>query len=207
MKILVYFLILLNSLTVCSISTSRLNEFYNNIEANYESYGLFDKQLNIGDLVICKGYVEDHYSLSIYFASIISKNYFIQVSKNDHSYILSKDDNQIFYDIKINDGDTYTVSIVNKERNTVYSSYEISSIQLNQKGKGLNEFPYQTKLRNAPNSYTVIIIMASLFVVIEIIVVCIILLIRNHKKKRSQKPTNIVYESIDYQVEDDENEN
>lgn len=214
MKILSYIIIILSSISLTSVSSSKLSDFKETIHKSYQEYYLLEKELGIGDLVICKGYVDNHYSLSLYFANRNSESIIISITKDDKNYILSNDNYQIFYDIKISLDSSYKVSLISSKNHSIYSSYLIDDVYLNLEGEGLNQFPYHTKLRNQMSSISKVFIFFIILLVLELIIITIVILFKRNRKKKvfdqeaqvSRAINNIVYDSSDYQVEDDDNE-
>lgn len=214
MRLLSYLIIILSSIALTSVSSSRLNEFKETIHESYQEYYLFEKELDVGDLVICKGYVNNHYSISLYFANRYNEEMIFSITKDDKSYILSDENYQIFYDIKISLDSSYKISLISSKNHSVYCSYVIDDVELNQQGEGLNQFPYHTKLRNLMSAINKIFIFFIVLLVFEILIITFIILYKRHHKKKvldqshqvSSAINNIVYDSVDYQVEDDNNE-
>lgn len=207
MKLLICLLVIFNSLSISKVSTSRLDEFYQNINNNYEKYYINEQKLSIGDLVICEGYVKNNYSLSIYFANSVHKKYAVQITKGKNSYLLSYDDYQIFYNIKLNEDVEYEVSLISQESKNVYISYKIFNNELNLIGKGQNKFPYNSHLINVPSHYSLLFIILGVFIFVEIVIIIIVILAKKRKNKRQLEiAAGIILDSMDYEIEDDDNE-
>lgn len=206
MKIFVFMLISLSSVMLGQTSISKLNEFYEIIDANYDEYYVFEKEMNVGDLVVCKGCVDDKYSLSIYFANAKSNDFFISITKNEKSYILSNSEYQIFYRIAINENDSYIIEVVSNNSKETYFSYELENNNFDHTGRGLNQFPYTTKLRNRVSLYALIFILVLCFIFIEAFIVLLIIIKKKKQKIKDNRPLNIVYETKSYEIESDNDE-
>ena len=197
---LLCFILSLFSLLSTKVYITQKEKFLNTINSAYEEYEVFEKELSVGTLIISKGKVEETETLSLYFETNESKKYNLVVKEDRKTFTMSKDDYQIFYNIKLKESSTYKIVI--SQSGLTYYEISLSDITFTSKvGEGNNDFPYTTKLKNKLPT------LVYIFILLEAVVIILIIMKKKSKQKTIvETSNNITYNSMGYEVVGDEHE-
>lgn len=203
---LLCFILSLFSLLSTKVYITQKEKFLNTINSAYAEYEVFEKELSVGTLIISKGKVEETETLSLYFETNESKKYNLVVKEDRKTFTMSKDDYQIFYNIKLKESSTYKIVI--SQSGLTYYEISLSDITFTSKvGEGNNDFPYTTKLKNKLPTLVYIFIGGLIFILLEAVVIILIIMKKKSKQKKIvETSNNITYNSMSYEVVGDEHE-
>ncbi len=205
MKLLCFILSLFSLLSTKAYITQK-EKFLNTINSAYKEYEVFEKELSVGTLIISKGKVDDEETLSLYFEAAESGKYNLVIKEDRKTFTMSEEDYQIFYNIKLKDTSTYQIAI--SQDKTTYYEINLNEITFtNNVGKGNNDFPYTTKLKNKIPVINFIFIGVMAFILLEALVIVLIIMKKKSKQKKIvETSNNITYNSMGYEVVGNEHE-
>lgn len=222
MKLLMFIVTLFSSVTLSNNYLTKEQEFIKNCNDAYKEYIVLDYELAVGDLIIVCGEVDGDTSFSVYFKNGGYPKYQVKIITSKSSvkeYVLSDyEDYQIYYNINVKSNTKYYLELINQDTNLVYNRYLVfDSSKMDRfdqsliiQGNNHNNFPYETKLSTKLTFFQKVGLIIGIIVIVEIAFITFVFLKKKKKKnkqiKDEQRKHNIVYESHDYIVEDNEDE-
>lgn len=204
-------------LSVKDTYLTKQQQFKQNVEKAYDKYLSQEYTTEAGELIVVMGIVEEQLSFSVYFMNERSSFYQVKIiekNKKEKGYILSNyEDYQIFYHMIPKSNSEYSIQLIGQNKKDPYCEFSICQtatveefLQKDYKlGEGTHIFPYQTKLKNHLTSRQTIALAGCCIIGMEGIAIAVIFGIKRKKRlKKIETSPKVIYNNIEYKVEDDE---
>lgn len=181
------------SVFVISGNITKKDEFKNNVNEAYLEYEIYEKEMNIGSIII----VKSNDSFSLYFETNQNDEYSLNfVTKNKTTEMKVKD-YLILYDFDFNEEGV--ISIISTQNKVTYTTFKCNELKMEaKKGQGLDNFPFHSKIKQKQSDLINIIWIVLALVIVEIIAVLII----SKFKKKTPKSSTTEFIEMEYSVEE-----